>query len=521
MKDLNEEQSPAIADYLAILKRRWPVFFVPATLITLVAAAFALFLPPVYQSSSTILIEEQELPLEFVQTTVTSFVEKRLQEISQKIMVTSRLREIIDEYGLYEDLKGRKTREEIIEEMRENIAIEPISTDVIDRRTGRTTAATIAFTVAYSGKNDPVKVHKVATKLTSLFLEENLKVRERQVNEASLFFEEEINKVKSSLLAIDAGIAGFKEGHINELPEILPINVQDIHRVDMGIERVEEQIGGIKERIGDLESQLAFASPQIADEKRLVELQLELDQIKSVYSEDYPDVIRRKTEINDIKQRLDSGSSDRAGKSDNPVFITLSSQLESAYSELATSKRMMEDYRKQREELQRRITATPGVEQKYRAIALERDNIKMKYDDLMQKYMEAKVAQGLEKEQKGERFTMIDPALLPEKPIKPNRLAIGLIGIIFGIGAGVALAAFMEFADDAVRDPEALKGATSVAVLSVIPPIRTDKERQAIRTRRTVLVAACLLLSVAVVAVFHFFVMDLDILWIKLAKKLI
>ncbi len=516
-----EAPSLSVKDYPAVVKRRALIFFLPAITIFLISLGFVLFLPPVYQSTSTILIEEQELPLEYVQTTVTSFVEKRLQEISQKIMVTSSLQEIIDEYGLYEDLKGRKTREEIIEEMRDNIFINPISTDVVDRRTGRPTVATIAFTIAYSGKNYPARVHKVATRLTALFLEENIKVRSRQVTEASQFFETEIDHLETSLFEIEDQIAKFREDHVNELPEILSINIQDIHRIDLNIERAEEQVGGLQERIGDLEIQLAAASPQIADEKRLVQLRLELDQIRSTYSDDYPDAIMRGMEIAVIEKRVaeDKGKEKIEG-SDNPAFITLSSMLEGARAEIDTVYRQINEYEKQRTILSARIAATPRVEQKYRAMTLERDNIRIKYDDLMQKYMEAKVAQGLEKEQKGERFTLIDPALMPEKPVKPNRPAIALIGAVLGIGAGIGLAALVEFTDDAVRDPDMLSRSTSIPVLSAIPDIETAKEQAAKKRKRVMLILTVLLIFIVATILFHYFVMDLELLWIKINRKI-
>lgn len=67
---------------------------------------------------------------------------------------------------------------------------------------------------------------------------------------------------------------------------------------------------------------------------------------------------------------------------------------------------------------------------------MERNNTQAKYDDLMRKFMESKVSQGPGKGAEGRaRFTIIDPARLPEKPYKPNRLAIMLIGLVLGVGA--------------------------------------------------------------------------------------
>ena len=101
----------------------------------------------------------------------------------------------------------------------------------------------------------------------------------------------------------------------------------------------------------------------------------------------------------------------------------------------------------------------------------------------MQKHMEAQVAQGLEKNQKGEHFTVVEPALLPEKPAKPNRLAIILIGIVLGAGAGVGTAALLEFSDQSVRSAEGLAQATSFPVLGVIPEIFHQREKRQVRRK--------------------------------------
>jgi hypothetical protein len=130
------------------------------------------------------------------------------------------------------------------------------------------------------------------------------------------------------------------------------------------------------------------------------------------------------------------------------------------------------------------------------------------------------VAQGLEKGQMGERFTLVDPARLPEKPVSPNRLAIMLIGLLLGIGGGIGSASLREFADQSARSPEELARATGLPVLAVIPTIVTWREswRQLYR-KIWIYVGVVLAIGVGL-ALLHFFVMDLDVLWARLMRKL-
>jgi predicted nucleic acid-binding Zn ribbon protein len=160
------------------------------------------------------------------------------------------------------------------------------------------------------------------------------------------------------------------------------------------------------------------------------------------------------------------------------------------------------------------------VEEGYKNLLVERNNTQLKYDDLMKKFMEARVAHGLEKGQMGERFTLIDPARLPEKPVKPNRPVVLLIGLLLGIGAGVGTASLQETTDKSTRTSEDLATNFPFPVLSEIPEIITLQDERR-RKRRFKIIAGVVILSlVIVVMIVHFLVMDLDVLWARLSRYL-
>ncbi|HAM51700.1 MAG TPA: chain-length determining protein, partial [Nitrospiraceae bacterium] len=162
----------------------------------------------------------------------------------------------------------------------------------------------------------------------------------------------------------------------------------------------------------------------------------------------------------------------------------------------------------------------PRVEEGYKNLMVERNNTQLKYDDLMKKYMEAKVAHGLEKEQMGERFTLIDPARIPEKPIRPNRPLILLIGLVLGIGAGIAAASLQEASDHSVHRSEDLAVAFPFPVLSEIPEIVTLEDELRKRKHLKALVGTAVLLPPVLLVIIHFFVMDLDVLWARVNRHL-
>lgn len=512
-------------DIYDILKRRIWCLIIPVLVVTTAAAVVAMALPSVYKSTSTILIEQQNIPTDFVMSAVTSYAEQRIQSINQRIMSSTRLLEIINQFDLYKDLRGSMGTEEIIGMMRRSVTLTPISAEVVDKR-GRPTTATIAFTLSYSGKI-PLEVQKVTTVLTSLFLKENLQVRERQATETTRFLQDEVNRVKAQLNKIVGEIAEYKKRYVNELPELFQVNMQSLNHTEVTINRVNEDYRALKEREMYIMTELANTSPKLnkanEDEQRLKELNVQLTYLTTRFSDEYPDVIKTRAEIAELEERLKNTiplDEDPTVRPDNPAYITLSVRLASTQAELEAYTRRLEELNRLRKEYQDRIAATPKVEEALNAILVQRATTQAKYDDLMRKLMESNVSRMLEKEQKGERFMLIDPARLPEKPYKPNRLAILLVGVVLGVGMGVALVAAFEFFDDSVGDVEMLSRTFGIPVLVTVPVILTVRDKIRRRLKVIAVVFFFLALVLAAMTVFHYMVMDINVFWAKVMRKL-
>ena len=201
--------------------------------------------------------------------------------------------------------------------------------------------------------------------------------------------------------------------------------------------------------------------------------------------------------------------------------MTLASDLASAQSQIGSLKRELEQLAGEKETYRRRIEATPGVEEQYKAMLEERNSMQLKYDDLMKKVLEAKVSQGLEKEQMGERFTLIDSARFPELPISPNIPLFLLIGLFLGIGTGIGTASVRENSDESVRTPEELAELSGLPVLGGIPGMLSAKERLRKQKVRWIVSLSTAGVLAAGLIVFHFLVMDLDMFWFKPAHRLL
>ncbi len=518
-----EENELTLEDYLAAIKRRKWGFFIPALLIFSLAVIVAFALPSSYKSTSTILIEEQEIPSDLVMSTITSYAEQRLQSINQRIMSSTRLLEIINRLDIYKKLRSKATIEEVVEKMRNDISLEYINAEVVDPHSGRPSTVTIAFTLAYESQEAPVVTQKVSNILASLFLEENLKERKRQAQETSAFLADELQKIEKRLNRNEKDIAIFRGANINTLPEMTQVNMQALNLVESTIARLIEQLRATRERKGELEADLANLSPklQLENKNRIENLRLELNRLQTNFTDDYPDVINARQEL----ARLEAQAADpqlllTQKMPDNPAYITLSSRLAGVTSEIKSIENQLAEARKKEEELHKRLELTPKVEEEYNQFMVQRRNLQAQYDTLTQKLMGANVAYGLEEKQKGGKFTLIDPARLPEKPSKPNRLAIILIGFVLGVGAGIGIAALQEFSDQSIKNSVSLQLQTGFPVLTTIPQIITRADISRRRNRTIILIIILLGAFAAGLYVFHTWIMDLNVLWAKISRKM-
>jgi len=137
----------------------------------------------------------------------------------------------------------------------------------------------------------------------------------------------------------------------------------------------------------------------------------------------------------------------------------------------------------------------------------------------MDKLIEAKIAQELEESQHGERFVIIDPAQVPQEPCKPKRLAIILIGFVLALGAGIASVAFMEYIDHSIKTPEEVQELINVPLYITIPYIETEEEKKKRKRKRLLITLFIILLGITGLVLIHLFVMPLDVLWLKIERK--
>lgn len=575
-----ENQTPDIKDYLKIVKKRRRFLIIPLAVILLISIILAVALPSVFRSSATILIEEQEIPSELVKSTVTTFADQRIQIISQRIMSRSNLVDVIKKYDLYADDRKSKTEEVILDKMRNSIKVETISADVIDPRSGHPTKATIAFSLAFDNES-PSLAQKVANELTSLFLKENIKSRTESAENAALFLSEEARRLKVKIQELQAKLASFKEQNLQQLPEANQLNHQELTSLTNQLMSLDTQERNALDRRFYLEGQLAQIDPnalatnavgnRVFDMKdRLKELQSQYPSLLARYSDNHPDVIKTKREIESLQKEIganvdlnkmnaeltekkaelalllkqysgkhpdvvklqkqisslqqalveasQNNYSNVALEPDNPAYITLKSQLDAANSDIKSIEMTRGKLRGRIEELRDNLMRSPLVEKDYMDLVQELNNTNQRYQEVSVREMEAQISQQLEIEKKGERFTLIDPPQEPLEPVSPNRMAILFLGFVLAIGGGFGTVALAEMMDASIHSEKTITNILGVAPLATIPYLENRIEKQKYQTHRRALMLGALITALAAALIFHFLFMPLDVFWYKLLR---
>jgi polysaccharide chain length determinant protein (PEP-CTERM system associated) len=530
-------------ELVAALRRRAALVLSVTAVLAVVSIVVAIVLPPTYRSSATIRIQEQEVPPDLVRSTITSFADERIQVISQQVMTRPVLLALIEKYDLYAKYRGRLTEDEILDRIRKDIKLTTINADISDRSSGRRVNATIAFTISYDAPR-PDRAQKVVNELASLYLDENSKVRRQSVAETSEFLAQEADRLAKQIQSIEEKLALFKRRNVGRMPDSSAVNVQLADRTESELRRVEQQIPVLEDRKLSLESQLALIKPNISvasgpglgngtgeqreltPEERLRALQSQYASMSVLYTADHPDIRRVRQEIAALKaQTAASARSAEKGSGaneapDNPAYILLATQLQNTRRELAQLAASREDLRAKQRIYDARLMQIPEVEREYNELTRDYGNAQARYREIKTKEMQAAGAFELERDSKAERFSLGEPANLPQSPVKPNRLAIALGGLVASLGSGLGLAFLLEMFDPSVKGPLELARIAPVAILTAIPYIETQSERVGTRRRTLVLIALCGILGLAALYAIDSFVRPLPDLFDAAVRRM-
>jgi len=518
-------KSPArtLEDYLGIAHRRQWWLVLPLFLTWAVFMLAAWFIPPKYRSETVIIVEQQKIPEQYVVPNVAIDLQQRLQSMTQQILSRTRLLGIIDAFHLYNRSHRTSDPDPLVDEMRKDIKIDMVQAP------GRPWELS-AFKISYSAGN-PELAQQVTQKLSSLFIEENLRNRQQLSEDTTKFLENQLEDARKNLASQEERLRDFKTTYLGELPEQLQTNIQILSGLQSRLQAATEALDQANQQklyLESLLSQYKTVRSQLAARRdnsnldplsiddQLARLKAQLADLSSRDTPKHPDVVRLKQQIADaerLKQQMkdgpNSGQADGGGEdigrpksvSDLQVMspmLQVESQIKSNQLEIANRKEEIKRLEAQIEMHQSRLNQTPVREQQLAAITRDHEQSRTNYESLLNKKMQSEMATNLEKRQEGEQFRIIDPPNFPQRPYFPDRFKFSLFGLIAGIVLAAGIAGLVEMNDPRINSEEDLLSVTPLPILAAIPGLQSSAEQQKTIWYQRLQLATALLLIAAI-----------------------
>ena len=502
--DVLDKPIAQFLDYWTLVRRYgWHVLLGSCTL-TLLFVIIIARVPNVYEATTTILVNPQQVPEKYVSPAVISDPSARLNTLTQQVLSRTRLQEIIDKFHLYTKQRRSQSPEEIIEGMRHDITIQ------VKQGSGPELST---FTITYQGREASL-VATVANELANTFIQWNVESRELQVSGTQEFLAAELSEAKKNLQDQEEKLRQFKMSHLGEAPDQIAGNLQALSGLRtalLGNQDALNRLDAEKILLSRLPEPIALSNvgvPVVSDRSRLEEekhqTESNLQQLRSRYSDRYPDVVKAQKQLDAVNARLAKMNPDNPANPQKSIEPTTSSvRLEVIDKEM---KRLNGDQQKLQHQIdsyQAKVDATPLREQQLVELNRNYDISKQHYQALLDKSFNIDMAADLEQKQKGERFTVLDAARTPLKPVKPRRMLLMAVACFAGIGLSTLWVVGKNTVSPAVKTESELKEMLpkNIPVIGLIPSIRIAADEY--RSRRTAILssALCLAMCIALAAV--------------------
>ncbi|HRO11763.1 lipopolysaccharide biosynthesis protein [Amaricoccus sp.] len=482
--------------YWAVFKRRLPYFLVILALLAAIGITIASILPPVYQSSASLLAEPQQIPGELAESTAEINPFEQIQIVQQRIMTRANLYDLAQRIGLYADQPDLSVGD-IVADMRDRIEFIGFQPDPTIRPG---TPGAIIVGVSFSAPTPPLAA-KGANELVSLILQENVRMRTDRASDTLDFFQGEVERLSAALADQSKKIADFKTANVTALPDSMDSRraqqergeqrLLDLQREEAGLKNQRATVVWVYERTGRAVNQAL--SPE---EQELQNLQSQLLQQQAIYKPESPQIRVLQTRIAALQSLVAQQQAARAvpgadGQAAQPLseldveLAPIDEQLKYIAEERMAVEKTLAD-------LAAAQQATPQNERALADLQRELANLQTQYDNAVAALGQAQVSEKIEVLSKGQRFTLIEAPIEKNTPVSPPRLLIASAGIVGGLGAAVGFIVLWEMLNRSIRRPVELSNGLGIQPIATIPYMRTAGEQR----RKQALILAILALIV-------------------------
>ncbi len=501
-----------VEDYIDILRRHKGWIFGPF-LFSLVAAVVGVYLyPDTFESKAVIKVVPQQLPETLVPSTINRMMTDRISSMAQSILSRGTLTSIVNQFQLYPRERTRLPIDDIVESMRKDIQISPVSS----WGSGDGNRQVSAFQVKYSYENR-YQAQKVVEDLVRRFMDQNTREGAQSATSVANFLRDEWEIAKKDLDDIEGRLAQFRLENMGRLPEQMQANMgqmtalqQQVTNINSIISRVQQEKLVMESNIRIFQDQLKAAREIQSDPVTLAQQNTELAQaereltatearlalLRQTYTDSHPDVIQLKAFLERTKKKRDdllkddeknkaAGTPAVAPRGRPAAAVREAQDLEANIRRLQSALEVkdmeIENYKKDLtslstgiKSLQGRIEGTPISEKQYQELLRDRDLARQRYQDLDGKKTRGESGQKMENRAQGERLELLDQASLPQTPTEPKRPMVIGMGAVAGLVLGLVFAGAREMKDSSLKNLKDVRAYTQLPILGSVPLLEND-----------------------------------------------
>jgi uncharacterized protein involved in exopolysaccharide biosynthesis len=413
---------------------------------------------PSYIARSTILITSQQIPEEFVRSTVREDSIENVNAMAGTVLSQENLARILDQFELYPEARQELSRIELINRMRAHINLAPT------RDSSRRFQASLLYGISFESGN-PGKAAGVANALAGLFVEASIARRQSQAQRTTEFLKKALERDERELREQSRRVSEFRQAHRGELPSELETNLRQL---EMLTTRRQSIVTEIAEKENQIVTMAPIASDQPPSENELLleELRRQLAREMAIHTEDHPNVAALRRQVAQLKEIVAEEEAQKHGPttevgrliaSTRREIVLLTSQLEEADAMAA--------------DLNARVERTPVIREELTALEQAETVLQENYLDTFRKVEEAELAESLESAQQGAQVSILDRAQPPSEPSRsrPKLAVLGLMAT-FALTAGVAV--LFELLDPVIVSAHQLEGIAELPLLGSLPKTR-------------------------------------------------
>src|SRR6185437_6112426 len=420
-------------------KRRRLALGILFAAIALLALVVGIVWPKKYEASTTILVQENNIikPLTEGLAAPTEVADRA--GIANEVIFSRRIMEkILADGGWMKDHPSALDQVNLIKQIKDNTTISTPRPDLLQ--------------ISYAD-TDPARSYKVTREMARLFIQESLDSKQQESTSAYEFMDSQVREYAQKLTASGEKLKQFLESHA----EAAPGNQVDTNtriaqlRQEMETARIDiAELGSRSSSLGgQLSGQSEIAIAQTTEGiygSQIAELQEKLAKLKLTYTDSYPDVVRTRHQIDDLRQRMKEAETQRsaakvAGRPIdsvvrfNPVYQALQTKRADVRGDLAAAEARLSASSSQLHDELERSKVVAATADEMAALTADYDTNREIYQDLLKRREKARVSMDLDKERRGLTFSVQDPAMVP---LVPSGLRLAHFA-----AAGIALAALI------------------------------------------------------------------------------